>query len=306
MDKPESKWYRQELSEELKVLRAQGAPEAAKAILIDQQQTAEYQEAEKLHSAEQQETFALKEELEKKRKEIADLKKKINEIQGGILKEEQIWGLEIFRKKYEHLIYLLYTNENRRPQIDIDSMPDTEKRMYDALQALNLPGEDVDKKQKPILAAPEKQDFENLSVEVRSENKGLYTLNPEAQDIDFDNLSVEKIKITKPAEAVSINSVLSGLSKESEKYILPGVELANYLMEIDADGKFVNQDVVDKLLVSLDQQTRFLIFPGSLVSIGSAWSVLTLSVMKGRLNVTRLQISDDYKPKLYSTVIIER
>ena len=90
MENPESKWYRKELSEELNVLRAQGAPEAAKTVLNDQQKTVKYQEAEKIHKDEQHETFRLREELDKKRKDIEDLKKKLNELEGGILKEEQI------------------------------------------------------------------------------------------------------------------------------------------------------------------------------------------------------------------------
>lgn len=278
MEKPESKQYRKELAEEVSIMR-ESSPEAAKAILDDQKVSPEYKEAEVIHRNEQREVFQMRKDLEIKRQEIEDLKKKLNELEGGILSEDQIWGLEILRKKYEHLVYRLYVNDSDSIQDIALQIPEEHVESYLSSAPHRTPyQEEVEKKQKPIIANPAKQDFGKLSVEVKKENKGRYTLNPFAQEIDLDQLPIEKIELVTLNDTHHIHEALTKAVKDyGNEYVLPGIELLEHLMKVDADGRLVKQEMLDRLTADLSRETAFCFFPGSLVCRDSGWTAISLS-----------------------------
>ncbi|MCX6717809.1 MAG: hypothetical protein NTU76_04010 [Candidatus Taylorbacteria bacterium] len=88
--------------------------------------------------------------------------------------------------------------------------------------------------QVPILVSPNDQDFTTLKDDIDSTKFGEYTLNPDTQNLDFENIPESKILI--PDLSAFVGQSLSEVAKHlvdtySNTHYLPGVEYWKWLIE---------------------------------------------------------------------------
>jgi hypothetical protein len=88
--------------------------------------------------------------------------------------------------------------------------------------------------QVPVLVSPKDQDYSTLKDDIDSNKFGEYTLNPDTQNLDFENIPESKILI--PDLTVFVGKSFSEVAKHlvdtySSTHHIPGVEYWKWLIE---------------------------------------------------------------------------
>jgi len=120
---------------------------------------------------------------------------------------------------------LILTSENLKLQNQV-FLQETFKAWYDEARSKV--------EQVPILVSPIDQDFATLKDDIDSTKFGEYTLNPDTQNLDFENIPESKILI--PDLSAFVGQSLSEVAKHlvdtySNTHYLPGVEYWKWLIE---------------------------------------------------------------------------